>query len=75
MSVSVGEDRCAQTAPTHGHGGLHTLIWASAVGQHMLLHTWNSPDEAHYDDLDYPFNAAITALPWARGFPNVQLYD
>ena len=58
-----------------GHGGLHTLIWASAVGQRMLLHTWNGPDGGHDDALDYPFNAAVKALPWARGFPNVQLHD
>ena len=81
MFVPVGNGRCGEMASRgqcqfrDGHGGLHTLIWASAVGQRMLLHTWNGPDGGHDDALDYPFNAAVKALPWARGFPNVQLHD
>jgi hypothetical protein len=75
----MGHDRCGKVSGRGRcqflaeHGGLHTLVWPS--GDHMVLRTWSGPDDENDEALDYPYPAAVKALPWAPDCPKIEWRD
>ncbi len=51
------------------HVGPHVLIWQSAPGGILAQRTWSGPSDQNDIAIDYPFSAAVLALPWAPGMP------
>ncbi len=41
----------------------------------MVLRTWSGPDDENDDALDYPYPAAVKALPWAPDCPKIEWRD
>ena len=56
-----------------GHAAPHALIWESVTGPTtLMLRRWSSPRDSHDDPIDDPFAAAVDALSWATGYPQVE---